>query len=316
MIYVMSDIHGQKRRFDSVMRQIGLRAEDTLYVLGDVIDRNPDGIGILRQIMAMPNANMLLGNHELMMMNALYYPPPADEDCPGSYYERKQALWYRNGGQVTHDHLKRMKKTVRQEIFEYLDKLPLNVELAVNGRPYILTHAAPADLYEGHSGKYKCARDFAVWMRFEKFPVLEGRTVIFGHTPTHHFSPTIPWQYGMRPAGSGSTAAACSPKQAILAQASAADWRAFDWMICRSSIPRNRNTAILKKRKISAADARGSIHRCVLLIQTPIIPPDGGRSFRSSPVRLPDPCCPCTTVYGKCGGILLELPIAERGEIV
>ena len=36
MIYVMSDIHGQKRRFDSVMRQIGLRAEDTLYVLGDV----------------------------------------------------------------------------------------------------------------------------------------------------------------------------------------------------------------------------------------------------------------------------------------
>ena len=75
MIYVMSDIHGQKRRFDSVMRQIGLRAEDTLYVLGDVIDRNPDGIGILRRIMAMPNARMLLGNHELMMMNALYYPP-------------------------------------------------------------------------------------------------------------------------------------------------------------------------------------------------------------------------------------------------
>ena len=67
MIYVMSDIHGQKRRFDSVMRQIGLRAEDTLYVLGDVIDRNPDGIKLLRQIMAMPNVKMLLGNHELMI---------------------------------------------------------------------------------------------------------------------------------------------------------------------------------------------------------------------------------------------------------
>lgn len=192
MIYVMSDIHGQKRRFDSVMRQIGLRAEDTLYVLGDVIDRNPDGIGILRRIMAMPNANMLLGNHELMMMNALYYPPPTDEDCPGSYYERKQALWYRNGGQVTHDHLKRIKKTVRQEIFEYLDKLPLNVELTVNGRQYLLTHAAPVDLYESYDWKYKSARDFAVWMRFEKFPVLEGRTVIFGHTPTHHFQPDDP----------------------------------------------------------------------------------------------------------------------------
>lgn len=40
MIYVMSDIHGQKRRFDSVMKQINLQPEDTLYVLGDVIDRN------------------------------------------------------------------------------------------------------------------------------------------------------------------------------------------------------------------------------------------------------------------------------------
>ena len=75
MIYVMSDIHGQKRRFDSVMKQINLQPEDTLYVLGDVIDRNPDGIKILRQIMAMSNAKMLLGNHELMMMDALYYPP-------------------------------------------------------------------------------------------------------------------------------------------------------------------------------------------------------------------------------------------------
>ena len=70
MIYVMSDIHGQKRRFDSVMEQINLQPEDTLYILGDVIDRNPDGIRILRQIMAMPNAKMVLGNHEYMMLNA------------------------------------------------------------------------------------------------------------------------------------------------------------------------------------------------------------------------------------------------------
>jgi hypothetical protein len=28
MIYVMSDIHGQKRRFDSVMKQINLQPDD------------------------------------------------------------------------------------------------------------------------------------------------------------------------------------------------------------------------------------------------------------------------------------------------
>lgn len=44
----MSDIHGNRRRFESVMKQIDLQPEDTLYVLGDVIDRYPDGIRILR----------------------------------------------------------------------------------------------------------------------------------------------------------------------------------------------------------------------------------------------------------------------------
>lgn len=82
MIYVMSDIHGHKRRFDSVMKQINLRPEDTLYVLGDVVDRNPDGIKILRQIMAMPNVKMVLGNHELMMLEAIYYPRPKTKIGP------------------------------------------------------------------------------------------------------------------------------------------------------------------------------------------------------------------------------------------
>ena len=71
MIYVMSDIHGNMRRFRSVMEQIRLRPEDTLYVLGDIIDRFPDGIKILQELMAMPNVKILMGNHEYMMLNAM-----------------------------------------------------------------------------------------------------------------------------------------------------------------------------------------------------------------------------------------------------
>ena len=74
MTYVLSDIHGNERRFDSVLAQICLQPEDTLYVLGDVIDRHPGGIRILRRIMAMSNAKMLLGNHEYMMLRALGFP--------------------------------------------------------------------------------------------------------------------------------------------------------------------------------------------------------------------------------------------------
>ena len=74
MKYVIADIHGNERRFNSIMKQINLQREDTLYVLGDVIDRHPGGIRILRRIISMPNAKMLLGNHEYMMLRALGYP--------------------------------------------------------------------------------------------------------------------------------------------------------------------------------------------------------------------------------------------------
>ena len=47
MIYVMSDIHGSRRRFDAVMEQIKLTDEDTLYILGDVIDRGEHGVELL-----------------------------------------------------------------------------------------------------------------------------------------------------------------------------------------------------------------------------------------------------------------------------
>lgn len=63
MIYVLSDIHGNKENFDSVLEKISLQPEDSLYILGDVIDRNPYGIQLLQQIMKMGNAHMLLGNH-------------------------------------------------------------------------------------------------------------------------------------------------------------------------------------------------------------------------------------------------------------
>ena len=56
MVYVLSDIHGNERRFNSIMKQINLQHEDTLYVLGDVFDRHPGGIRLLRRIMATASA--------------------------------------------------------------------------------------------------------------------------------------------------------------------------------------------------------------------------------------------------------------------
>lgn len=80
MTYVMSDIHGNGARFKSVMQKIKLQPTDTLYILGDVVDRYPDGIKLIRKFMGMPNVKMLLGNHEYMMLETLYNPVPRVRD--------------------------------------------------------------------------------------------------------------------------------------------------------------------------------------------------------------------------------------------
>lgn len=189
MHYVLSDIHGNERRFLSVLKQIGLKEEDTLFVLGDVIDRHPGGIRILRRLMAMPNVKMLLGNHEYMLLRALGCPYDENTDDGGAL-----AHWYRNGGKVTHDYLKRIRKTLRQEIFAYLLSLPLSLDVRVEGRDYKLVHAAPAEAYD-RDPKYKTAAHFAVWKRLEaEDPLPGGYTLIFGHTATRHFQPQLPME--------------------------------------------------------------------------------------------------------------------------
>lgn len=203
MIYVLSDIHGNECRFNSIMKQINLQSEDTLYILGDVIDRHPSGIRLLRKIMAMPNAKMLLGNHEYMMLRALGYPYyPYD---PTSELIREDATehWYRNGGKVTHDHWKHIRKSLRKEIVQYLLDLPLNIDVVVNGIAYKLVHGAPMDEYLNYPGTPSPIH-FAVWKRWHRYDTFSGDfTMIFGHTPTKHYQDDVPMKlwYGNRMIG-------------------------------------------------------------------------------------------------------------------
>lgn len=196
MIYVLSDIHGNKRRFNSVLEQINLQPTDTLYILGDVIDRHPDGIRILREIMAMPNAKMLLGNHELMMLNALGYAHGNDESPDPYALETLKYLWYHNGGEVTHEQFNALSESEQNVVIDYLRSLPLNEDIEVNGIPYKLVHAAPAEEYTNYC-EFSDPTEFAVWKRW-RYPTGAHRdyTMVFGHSTTDHFQdefPMKPW---------------------------------------------------------------------------------------------------------------------------
>ena len=200
MTYVLSDIHGNLRLYREIMEQINLQPEDTIYVLGDVIDRHPDGITILEELMAMPNTKLLLGNHEDMMLSALTMR--VDPDDYWSVQMRRDALtlWYHNGGRVTHDAMDQLDGTERREIFRFLRSLPNEYRVTVNGRTYLLVHGAPRELCPGGEDQH----EFTVWERLTVDALMpEGVTVIFGHTPTMEYQPDNPLKiwYGNRMIG-------------------------------------------------------------------------------------------------------------------
>lgn len=183
MLYVMSDIHGHLQRFESIMEQIKLGEGDHLFVLGDVIDIHPDGIQILQKLLRMPNVTLLLGNHELMMCRAVYHPA-----TPAAII-----LWYKNGGKPTHEAWKKLSFPEQVEIIYKLQRCPLNTEIQIGGKTYLLAHGSPIELFNPATSKYNHPEVHTVWSHIEPADEMpKGKLVIFGHTPTFIYQPIMP----------------------------------------------------------------------------------------------------------------------------
>ena len=139
----------------------------------------------------MPNVHVLLGNHEYMMLRALGEPFEPDDDR--SRIEEYRFHWYRNGGNVTHNYWKRIRKTLRAEVLDYLKALPLNFSVRVGDRTFRLVHGSLPENFDTENGKYKTHVHYAVWKRLEKGDrPAAGETVVFGHTPVKYYQSTNP----------------------------------------------------------------------------------------------------------------------------
>ncbi len=193
MTYVMSDIHGRIRPYHRMLRKIGFGDDDTLYVLGDVIDRNPGGISILKEIMDTPNIRMLLGNHEYMMRDFLDTDQNADLDG----WVQKMDRWCNlNGGWVSYHAFLRESQKSKDRIMAFLHGLPVNIEIDVLGRRILLVHASPTFLYKESAVGMQNETEFAVWNRIAPGSDLQfpQDLMICGHTPTILLSGIFPME--------------------------------------------------------------------------------------------------------------------------
>lgn len=189
MIYVVSDLHGYPlERIQCKLMNIGFSDADKLYVLGDCIDRGPDGLKIIRWLMSQPNVTLILGNHEAMLLENCFLfegdTVPAVLDLTGERRE-SYSIWVSNGGYSTMDAMKQYTDSQIKYIFRYLEKCPLYIEIELNGKRYILTHSGLGG-FEKDKPLNEYTKFDLLWNR----PSLDtkyyddGRIVIFGHTPT------------------------------------------------------------------------------------------------------------------------------------
>ena len=193
--YAISDLHGYPlEKLKALLDRVGFSDEDTLYVIGDVIDRNGDGgVDLLRWIMAQPNVEFILGNHEDMLLNcAFLFDEITDERIAGlspdslKHYDR----WMRNGGGVT---LESLRKLMREEpgefgdLMQFLKDSPAYGADTVNGRDFLLIHGGWTDF-----SPEKKITDYNYYDVLWERPKLTDEyfddiITVFGHTPTLYY---------------------------------------------------------------------------------------------------------------------------------
>ena len=145
MIYCMADIHGNYEGYLEMLKKIRLKDSDTLYVLGDVVDRGKDSMKILQDMMLRYNVIPLLGNHEYMAVQCLsFLMKEITEDSLENLDEGiLQGLleWQRVGGQETIAEFQKLSGEEKADILEYLEEFSLFEEVEVDGTEYVLVHA-------------------------------------------------------------------------------------------------------------------------------------------------------------------------------
>lgn len=188
MIYVMSDIHGCYDKYEEMLKKISFSEEDVLYILGDVLDRGPNGMKILLDIAIRENVVLFWGNHDYqaaVLLSNLHRIK--DKNCSN---ESKQIyevykLWLSDGGKTTLEEYLSLSEQEKKVVHKVLKNALTSKEIEVNGKTFLLAHTVPdVDII--------C--DYEEWT-LEHYingeadyneVYFDDKYIITGHTPTEH----------------------------------------------------------------------------------------------------------------------------------
>lgn len=152
MVFVTSDPHGHRVELVAGLQSVGLVDEQqdwsggtqTLWVLGDLVDRGPEGMGVVALLMQLQQqadaaggkVGVLLGNHEILALGMHRFGwQPATADPRVLSWARS---WERNGGRLDDQ------RALDPPSLQWLSDLPALVE----EEGHLLMHSDTAQYLE------------------------------------------------------------------------------------------------------------------------------------------------------------------------
>jgi len=194
MIYVTSDLHGYPlEKFQMLLKKVNFSDNDYCFVLGDVIDRGNEGIKTLRWLLQQPNIQIIMGNHEAMLLSCEFlFDEITDFSIENLSKDKLDifSLWVDNGAKPTLDELTKLNHKAVAYIIDAIREFPLYETVSVSGKDFLLTHSGL-----GNFRKEKKINSYTteelLWNRPKMSDVYyEDFITVFGHTPTHFLDET------------------------------------------------------------------------------------------------------------------------------
>ena len=194
MIYVASDLHGcLPADFQKLLDQAGFGDDDFLFILGDVIDRGKWGAEFLLWLTQQPNVQLILGNHELLMLACNFLFDKSPDEPLDNFTAREFSLlqnWLDNGGGTTIEGFWQLLKRDRDAFYGILDYLwnaPVYEEIEVNGKNFILVHSGLGNFSADRALEDYTPEELVLTRPTPETRYYADAHVIFGHTPTVSF---------------------------------------------------------------------------------------------------------------------------------
>lgn len=175
--FAIGDIHGCSRTLQKMVKDVlQLKPDDTLYLLGDYIDRGPDSIGVLDYLLHLRESGFdirpIRGNHEEMLLEAMADPATRN-------------IWYGNGGWGTVRELGiDSPEGIPQRYLDFISDLPY---LLVTD-DYVFVHAGLD--FQTLDPLKDTPSQFMLWSRGSQIDSakLGGRTLVTGHSVSPLFA--------------------------------------------------------------------------------------------------------------------------------